>query len=395
LLLDRVWDVLDFHVATGTHLCLSPGPWVGCALPWGHMTSPQGRCFTFDSTANGYLRGEGTSGMILKYGEYDSKGCIYRASQVGQDGRSASLTAPNGPAQEEIIGRAIREARMTPPESTCWECHGTGTSLGDPIEIGAVRKIQRKVPRSEPLMMSSNKSNIGHLEGGAAMAAMVKSVLTVQQGQCLASLHVRQLNPHLEHTVFDAFFETERSCFAFERGHSQISSFGFGGTNGHCIFWGKCRGPQDVQAMLLRRIAKMSPAEIRPVGNNPDDWEADLPEANPKQGDVYSIILRPEDPMDEPIKWVKVRDANEQRESLSDFYTVTGSFNSWQQDTLAPGAPGHFTMVVFVPADGVLEFRFLKNGSEQLVLAPEKDKCTEKLARVLGPQEVELIVSYR
>ncbi|OLP92465.1 Phthiocerol synthesis polyketide synthase type I PpsC [Symbiodinium microadriaticum] len=364
LLLDRVWDVLDFHVATGTHLCLSPGPWVGCAL--GHMTSPQGRCFTFDSTANGYLRGEGTSGMILKYGDYAQASTIYRASQVGQDGRSASLTAPNGPAQEEIISRAIREAKMTPPESTCWECHGTGTSLGDPIEIGAVRKIQRKVPRSEPLMMSSNKTNIGHLEGGAAMAAMVKSVLTVQQGQCLASLHVRQLNPHLEHTIFDAFFETERSSFAAERGH-------------------------DVQALLLRRIARMSPAEIRVIGNDPKDWEADLPEKNPLPGDVYSIVLRPEDPIDEPIKWVKVRDASEQRESLTDFYTVTGSFNSWQQDTLAPGAPGHFSMVVFVPSDGaqtsVLEFRFLKNGNEQLVLAPEKDKCTEKLARVLGPQE--------
>ncbi|CAE7216279.1 ppsC, partial [Symbiodinium necroappetens] len=385
LLLDRVWDVLDFHVATGTHLCLSPGPWVGCAL--GHMTSPQGRCFTFDSTANGYLRGEGTSGMILKYGDYAQASTIYRASQVGQDGRSASLTAPNGPAQEEIISRAIREAKMTPPESTCWECHGTGTSLGDPIEIGAVRKIQRKVPRSEPLMMSSNKTNIGHLEGGAAMAAMVKSVLTVQQGQCLASLHVRQLNPHLEHTIFDAFFETERSSFAAERGHAQISSFGFGGTNGHCVFWGKSRQKQDVQALLLRRIARMSPAEIRVIGNDPKDWEADLPEKNPLPGDVYSIVLRPEDPIDEPIKWVKVRDASEQRESLTDFYTVTGSFNSWQQDTLAPGAPGHFSMVVFVPSDGVLEFRFLKNGNEQLVLAPEKDKCTEKLARVLGPQE--------
>eukprot|EP00913_Durusdinium_trenchii_P011763 g11049.t1 len=320
LLLDRTWDVLDFHVATGTHLCLSPGPWVGCAL--GHMTSPQGRCFTFDSTANGYLRGEGTSGMVLKYGEYDAKGCIYRASCVGQDGRSASLTAPNGPAQEEIINKAIREARMTPPESTCWECHGTGTSLGDPIEVGAVRKVQRKMPRSEPLMMSSNKSNIGHLEGGAAMAAMVKCVLGVKMNQCVATLHARQLNPHLEHTVFDAFFETERTCFAYDRAHSQISSFGFGGTNGHCIFWGRSGvGKEDVETLLLRRIAKMSPAEIRPVGNNPDDWEADLPEANPQAGDIYSIILRPEDPMDEPIKWVKVRDEEErERREMEDDY---------------------------------------------------------------------------
>jgi len=383
LLQDRTWDVLDFHVALGTHLCLSPGPWIGCAL--GHMTSPLGRCFTFDQTANGYLRGEGTSGMVLKFEDYDAKGCIYRASSVGQDGRSASLTAPNGPAQEEIINKAIREARMTPPESTCWECHGTGTSLGDPIEVGAVRKIQKKQPRPEPLMMSSNKSNIGHLEGGAAMAAMVKCVLGVQQNQCVASLHLRQLNPHLEHAVFDAFFESERTCFAYDRAHCQISSFGFGGTNGHVVFWGRSGvGKLDAQALLLRRIAKMSPAEIRPVGNNPDDWEADLPDANPKQGDIYSIVLRPDDPMDEPIKWIKVQDASDVRE-LEEFYTITGNFNNWQQDSMAPGAGGQYTMMVFVPVDGVLEFRFLKNGDK--AVAPEKDKCSEKMTRINGPQE--------
>jgi len=192
----------------------------------------------------------------------------------------------------------------------------------------------------------------------------------------------------LEHTVFDAFFETERSCFAYERGHSQISSFGFGGTNGHCVFWGRSVvGQQDAQTLLMKRIAKMSPAEIRPVGNNPDDWEADLPEANPKPGDVYSIVLRPDDPMDEPIKWVKVQDASEQKDSFLDFYTVTGNFNNWQQDTLAPGAPGQFTITVFAPAEGKVDFRFLLNGDESKVVAPEKDQSTDKLGRVLGPQE--------
>merc|ERR1719215_1716359 len=111
----------------------------------------------------------------MKYGAgVDEREAIFRSSQIGQDGRSASLTAPNGPAQEEMITRAVKEARMTPAESTVWECHGTGTSLGDPIEIGAVRKTQIKIQRPEPLMLSSNKANIGHLEGGAGMAAMVK-----------------------------------------------------------------------------------------------------------------------------------------------------------------------------------------------------------------------------
>merc|ERR1712060_174147 len=154
------------------------------------MVSPQGRCFTFNASANGYLRGEGTSGMYLKYGAgVDEREAVFRSSQVGQDGRSASLTAPNGPAQEEMIARAVKEARMTPPESTVWECHGTGTSLGDPIEVGAVRKIQIKVQRPEPLMMSTSKSNIGHLEGGAAMAGMVKCIQQVMNCESLCSLH--------------------------------------------------------------------------------------------------------------------------------------------------------------------------------------------------------------
>merc|ERR1719413_171033 len=108
---------------------------------------------------------------MIKVGDVvDERMAFLRGTQIGQDGRSASLSAPNGPAQEKCIWGALREARMTPPESTVWECHGTGTSLGDPIEVGAVRKVQIKMPRIEPLMIATSKSNIGHLEGGAAMA---------------------------------------------------------------------------------------------------------------------------------------------------------------------------------------------------------------------------------
>eukprot|EP00930_Biecheleria_cincta_P053378 TRINITY_DN3882_c0_g1_i2.p1 TRINITY_DN3882_c0_g1~~TRINITY_DN3882_c0_g1_i2.p1 ORF type:complete len:942 (+),score=169.40 TRINITY_DN3882_c0_g1_i2:42-2828(+) len=385
LLLDQVWDPLEWFAVLGTHLCLSPGPWIGTSMS--SMTSVTGRCFTFDASANGYLRGEGTSGMFMKYGEFDSEGVIFRASQVGQDGRSASLTAPNGPAQEEIIRRAIREAKMTSPESTCWECHGTGTSLGDPIEVGAVRKTQIKMQRQEPLMMSTCKSNIGHLEGGAAMASMVKCILGVKHSQCLPSNHIRQLNPHLEHTVFDAFFETERSRMPYDRGNYQISSFGFGGTNGHVIFWGKSVvSKEDNKAKIMRRIAKMSPAEIRPVGQNPDYWEADLPDQNPNPGESYGLVLNPEDPIDEPMRWLKVS-ASEQADSENDAsYAVTGNFNTWSSDHMEPGnVPGSHSIVVMVPSDGKLEFRFLRNGNIDEVIAPETSKCTQKLARINGP----------
>merc|ERR1740138_707833 len=228
-ILERVYDPLEFHIAIGTHLCLAVGPFIGCSMS--HMVSPEGRCFTFNSSANGYLRGEGTSGMTLKYGGDGQRDAVYRASQSGQDGRSASLTAPNGPAQEELISRAFKEAHESPPEATAWECHGTGTSLGDPIEVGAVRKLQIKHQRVEPLFMTTGKTNIGHLEGGAAMSSMCKCVQMVMHSSCFAALHLNQLNAHLEHSVFDAFFASELHGFAYKQSNCHISSFGFGGTN--------------------------------------------------------------------------------------------------------------------------------------------------------------------
>jgi len=391
MLLERVWDPLEFHIAIGTHLCLSPGPWIGCSMS--HMVSPQGRCFTFNATANGYLRGEGTSGQFLKFGpDEKEKEAIYRASQCGQDGRSASLTAPNGPAQEEIINKAIREANMTPPESTVWECHGTGTSLGDPIEVGAIRKIQIKHERSEPLMMSTSKSNIGHLEGGAAMAAMCKCVQTVIHTQCYPSLHLNQLNPHLEHSTFDSFLEAETNAFPFEQGNCHVSSFGFGGTNGHVVYWGRnvARQPSSIKEQILRRMSKMAPPEVRPIGDNPDEWESDLPDADVRPGDQFIVRFSSEDPPDAPIRWERGPTTAEAEEEEDDdaFFSITGNFNGWEEDRMAPGdVPGQYVTTATIPAGGVLEFRFLKDGDPDKIICPEVPHCSRRTAPILGPEK--------
>merc|ERR1712176_650252 len=176
-----------------------------------------------------------------------------------------------------------REAQMKPPESTVWECHGTGTSLGDPIEVGAVRKVQIKTPREEPLMVGTIKSNIGHLEGGAAMSAQIKCIIQVSATTCCATNHFRTLNPHLEHAAFDAFFETEDALFHYNQGHSQVSSFGFGGSNGHAIFWGDSidQAP-NIMAAMERRLKQAHAPEVRPVGSNPDNWDSDYPEVDSK-----------------------------------------------------------------------------------------------------------------
>merc|ERR1719355_23464 len=142
------------------------------------MLSHMGHCFTFDSSADGYLRGDGTGAHILKLSNNpDDRICVLAGSQVNQDGRSASLTAPNGPSQEKCNAAVIKEVGLTPPEIDSTECHGTGTSLGDPIEIGAYQKVLSSVPREEPVFVTTNKSNIGHCEGSAGISGFLKCVL--------------------------------------------------------------------------------------------------------------------------------------------------------------------------------------------------------------------------
>jgi hypothetical protein len=353
------------------------------------MVSPQGRCFSFDFSANGYLRGEGASGMLLKYGPTDEKDkvCFYRASMCGQDGRSASLTAPNGPAQEMIIQKCFLEGGLGPTESTTWDCHGTGTSLGDPIEVNAIRKVMIKVERDQPLMVSTCKTNIGHLEGGAAMATMCKCVQQASMTACYQTVHFRQLNAHLENSAFDAYFVTEVNEFPFRQGNAHASSFGFGGTNGHVIFWGESQLETSVNKMLLKRLSNMSAPEVRPIGDNPDEWESDMAEPGAKPGDKYTITINRADPVDAAIKYIKVESAAESPDDEDTFFAITGNFNSWEEDRMAPGdVVGQHTATVMVPDDGVVEFRFLREAKADEVIAPAVSNCTRKSARIEGPK---------
>jgi hypothetical protein len=387
LLLERVYDPLEFHLAVGTHWCGSPGPFIGCSQA--QMTSPDGRCFTFDASANGYLRGEGTSGLLMQYGNFPKeREAIWRSSMSGQDGRSASLTAPNGPAQEQCILKAVKEAKMISPESTAWECHGTGTSLGDPIEVGAIRKTQIKTTRYTPLVIGSAKSNTGHLEGGAAMAGIVKCVLTVSRTRAMPTLHCRRLNPHLEATAFTAYFSVECSAFPAQSGHCQVSSFGFGGTNGHAVIWGTdTLKASNIPGQIMKRLANMKAPEVRAYGRNPDDWECDWLGKDAKPGDKYTLVMSEDKPSETRIKLVKVEETPADEEAEETFYDITGNFNEWGQERMMAGdIAGLFTATLEVPASGQLEFRFLENGDAKMVLAPETDNCSRRLVPIIGPE---------
>ena len=192
---------IDLALAGGVNLILSPEMTV--TLTKAYMMSPDGRCNTFDASANGYVRGEGCGVVVLKrlsdaVADHDRILALIRGSAVNHDGRSNGLSAPNGPAQEAVIRTALREAGLEPRHIAYIEAHGTGTRLGDPIEIEALRSVFAPGrPAGQPLVVGSVKTNIGHLESAAGIAGLAKIILAFQHGQIPPHLHLRSVNPLL------------------------------------------------------------------------------------------------------------------------------------------------------------------------------------------------------
>ncbi|MGA9383026.1 MAG: beta-ketoacyl synthase N-terminal-like domain-containing protein, partial [Phormidium sp.] len=225
----------------GVNLMLSPEPTI--AFSQARMMASDGRCKTFDASADGYVRGEGCGVVVLKrltdaLRDNDRILSIIRGSAVNQDGLSNGLTAPNGPAQQAVIRQALANAKVQPAQISYVEAHGTGTSLGDPIEIKALKAVLsegRSIDR--PCWIGSVKTNIGHLETAAGIAGLIKVVLSLQHQEIPSHLHLKKLNPYIsfEGTSFAIPTEHKPWLVSAEPRLAGISSFGFGGTNSHVI----------------------------------------------------------------------------------------------------------------------------------------------------------------
>jgi acyl transferase domain-containing protein len=207
------------------------------------MLSPDGRCKTFDATANGFVRSEGCGIIVLKrlsdaIAEGDRVCAVIRGSAVNQDGRSSGLTVPHGPSQQVVIQQALENSRIQPGEIDFLETHGTGTALGDPIEINAIKEVFAPTRSAkEPLIVGSLKTNIGHLEAAAGIASLIKVVLALQHESIPANLHFKTPNPHIDWQTMPIAVPTKN--IPWLRGEkvrmAGISSFGFSGTNAHAI----------------------------------------------------------------------------------------------------------------------------------------------------------------
>lgn len=235
------WDC-DIALVGGTNVLISPEPWGG--FREAGILSQTGCCHAFDKSVDGMVRGEGCGVIVLqRLSDARLEGrrilAILTGSAVNQDGKSNGIMAPNPSAQIGVLENACKSARVDPLEIGYVEAHGTGTSLGDRIEAHALGMVfGRKRPGSGPLMIGSIKPNIGHLEGAAGIAGLIKAVLMVERGSLLPSGGFTEPNPAIPFTELGLRVVDELQEWPVVAGRPRragVSSFGFGGTNAHVI----------------------------------------------------------------------------------------------------------------------------------------------------------------
>jgi acyl transferase domain-containing protein/acyl carrier protein len=227
---------IDYAIAGGVNMILG-NDFSHYMRSSGFLSADQ-RCKAFDNSANGYARAEG-GGMVLLVNKNLANNYYAQllGSSINQNGRRAqTITAPHPEAQEELILDACRDAAISPQDISYIECHGTGTKIGDPIEISAIQNTIAK-DRKNSCYIGSVKSNLGHLESASGIAGLIKSVLILNNGIIPPNLHFNQPNQYIDFESSQIKVITEETRIDNEA-NIGISSFGFGGVNAHVIIKG-------------------------------------------------------------------------------------------------------------------------------------------------------------
>lgn len=231
----------DLALAGGVNLILLPDNSITTSRS--QMLSPDGRCKTFSAAADGIGRAEGCGVVVLKrYSDAVANGdqilALIRGSAVNQDGPSSGLTVPNGLAQQALLRTALSNAGITADQVGYVEAHGTGTILGDPIEMHALGAVYCEGrPDTDPLVVGSVKSNIGHAESAAGVAGLIKTILALQHKEIPPHLHWHEPSPKITWDRFSVMIPTELKPWTVDGGprFAGVSAFGGSGTNAHVI----------------------------------------------------------------------------------------------------------------------------------------------------------------
>ncbi len=260
-------------IAAGVNALLSPSAGIGFSKA--RMLSPTGRCRPFDAAGDGYVRSEGGAVVILQplaqaIAENNPVHAVLVGSGVNSDGRTKGLAMPNQAAQEVLLREVYRDAGIDPDEITYIEAHGTGTSVGDPIECAALGNVLgiSRAP-GDCCRIGSVKSNIGHLEPASGIAGLLKVVLALRHRAIPRTLHFTNPSPQIPFDELNLSVVSEYTKLSSGRLTMGVNSFGFGGTNAHVVL----RNPES-PVSTARRGAATENREIRPLLVSAHDAEA-------------------------------------------------------------------------------------------------------------------------
>ena len=231
----------EMAMAGGVNVILRPE--ITLSYSSARMLSPEGRCKFGDAAADGYVRSEGAGIVFLKtlsraVADGDAIYALIRGSAVNNDGRSSgSLIAPSREGQADMLRTALRDAGVAPQEVAYIEAHGTGTLAGDPVEIEAISSVVSNVLRTEPCMVGSVKTNLGHTESAAGVAGLIKVALSLRNGVIPASLHFREPNPRIDWRENAISVPTRLTPWPARAAApiGGVSGFGITGTNAHVV----------------------------------------------------------------------------------------------------------------------------------------------------------------
>ncbi len=241
-------------LAGGVNLLLSPEMTLSACQA--SMLAPDGRCKTFDSRADGFIRSDGVAVVVLKrYSDAvrdgDNIWALIRGSAVNHDGFSSGFSVPSKLAQEAVIKSALANAGLSSEYVGYVEAHGTGTSLGDPIEVRALEATfgSQRNPNS-PVFLGSVKTNIGHTEGTAGVTGLIKAVLALHYSEIPPHLHLRKLSPFMDWSRSPFRIPKQPTPFPTIKGRqvAGVSSFGVSGINAHIILEAAPRSAKETTA---------------------------------------------------------------------------------------------------------------------------------------------------
>ena len=271
-------------------------PAASVAVSRAHMLSPAGRCQTFSAAADGFVRAEAAAMLVLKplaaaHRDGDRVLAVLRGSAVNSDGASSGLTVPNGRAQQAVISTALADAGLPANAVSYLEAHGTGTSLGDPVEVeSAWRVLGRDRAPGQPLHLGSVKSNVGHCESASGVVGIVKTVLALKHGRLPGNLHCAELNPRIPWSemnvrVVDSAMTWRSNGAPRVAG---VSAFGFSGTNAHVVLEEAPPVPNQVVDSAGPWLLPISAPDADGLERSSAAWTAAL--ANASTADLPALV---------------------------------------------------------------------------------------------------------